>query len=302
MQRAEAAIRAAREQLGANRLAELDAHAAADPLGHRERLRQAHLRLRVPGHQSRRPGHHQHRDQQAQRPGGRGLPGRRRRPGHAGDRPRPGDPHPGRRHPHRGRNTQGVRLFDVADDEHVVSVARLVGAAEPNEPEPNGPGPDEPGSDPNEPEPNGPGLNGRGPKRTRRRWRAKRTLRWRSKRTRAERTRRRRSKRTRELRRPRANAGWRRSCLTTRISGAARAPGSIPGRSIRSTTGISTSCRATMSDVAEDEHVVAVVRLVGVAQPNEPEPYRLNEPGGGDPNEPESCDGIGPMLDGADRG
>ena len=60
--------------------------------------------------------------------------------------------------------------------------------------------------------------------------------------------------------------------------------------------------RATMSDVAEDEHVVAVVRLVGAAQPNEPEPYRLNEPGGGDPNEPESSDGIGPMLDGADRG
>ncbi|MGH9262931.1 MAG: DNA gyrase C-terminal beta-propeller domain-containing protein, partial [Acidimicrobiales bacterium] len=33
-----------------------------------------------------------------------------------------------------GRNTQGVTLFDVAEGEHVVSVARLVGAAEP----PNG--------------------------------------------------------------------------------------------------------------------------------------------------------------------
>ena len=60
-----------------------------------------------------------------------------------------------------GRNTQGVTLFDVAEDEHVVSVARLVGAAEanggaepdepepgdragPDEPERNGPGPDEP--------------------------------------------------------------------------------------------------------------------------------------------------------------
>ena len=50
MQRAEAAIRAAREQLGANRLADLDAP-AADPLGHGERLRQAHVRLRVPGDQ-----------------------------------------------------------------------------------------------------------------------------------------------------------------------------------------------------------------------------------------------------------
>ena len=31
-----------------------------------------------------------------------------------------------------GRNTQGVTLFDVADGEHVVSVARLTGAAEAN--------------------------------------------------------------------------------------------------------------------------------------------------------------------------
>ena len=31
-----------------------------------------------------------------------------------------------------GRNTQGVTLFDVAEDEHVVSVARLLGAAEAN--------------------------------------------------------------------------------------------------------------------------------------------------------------------------
>jgi hypothetical protein len=87
--------------------------------------------------------------------------------------------------------------------------------------------------------------------------------------------------------------------------------------------------RATLFDVAENERVVAVVRLVGTAEPNEPgagdpnepEPFRLNEPGGGDPNhpepnrfgpnepggggdpnEPENYDGIGPMLDGADRG
>ena len=31
-----------------------------------------------------------------------------------------------------GRNTQGVTLFDVAEGEHVVSVARLAGAAEAN--------------------------------------------------------------------------------------------------------------------------------------------------------------------------
>ena len=41
------------------------------------------------------------------------------------------------------RNTQGVRLFDVAGDEHVVSVARLAGAAEAN-----GEDADEPSDDP----------------------------------------------------------------------------------------------------------------------------------------------------------
>jgi DNA gyrase subunit A len=44
------------------------------------------------------------------------------------------------------RNTQGVRLFDVADDEHVVSVARLTGAAEANGEEPEEPS-DDPGQD-----------------------------------------------------------------------------------------------------------------------------------------------------------
>jgi DNA gyrase subunit A len=67
-----------------------------------------------------------------------------------------------------GRNTQGVTLFDVAEDEHVVAVARLVGAAEanggsdPNEPDggtdPDEPEPNEPdgGGNPDEPEPDGP--------------------------------------------------------------------------------------------------------------------------------------------------
>jgi DNA gyrase subunit A len=50
-----------------------------------------------------------------------------------------------------GRNTQGVTLFDVAEDEHVVAVARLAGAAEAN------------GSEPNEPEGGAPGPGGAGP-------------------------------------------------------------------------------------------------------------------------------------------
>ena len=44
-----------------------------------------------------------------------------------------------------GRNTQGVTLFDVADDEHVVAVARLAGAAEPADAEPEPDEPEEPG-------------------------------------------------------------------------------------------------------------------------------------------------------------
>jgi DNA gyrase subunit A len=62
-----------------------------------------------------------------------------------------------------GRNTQGVTLFDVADDEHVVAVARLAGAAEangsePNEPENGASGPG--GLGPNEPESGGSGPAG----------------------------------------------------------------------------------------------------------------------------------------------
>src|SRR5690606_7034635 len=75
-----------------------------------------------------------------------------------------------------GRNTQGVTLFDVAEGEHVVAVARLAGAAEangangsaPNEPDDDGPGgagPNEPENStatrlaPNEPEPGGSGTD-----------------------------------------------------------------------------------------------------------------------------------------------
>ena len=65
-----------------------------------ERLRQAHLVVRVPDHRPRRQGHRRHGGQRAQRPAGRLLPGRGRRRDHAGHRWRPGDPHAGPRHPH----------------------------------------------------------------------------------------------------------------------------------------------------------------------------------------------------------
>ena len=71
------------------------------PLDHRERLRQADLGLRVPHHRPRRAGHRQYRDLEAQRPGGRDLPGRGVRRDHAGERRRHADPLAGRRYPHR---------------------------------------------------------------------------------------------------------------------------------------------------------------------------------------------------------
>jgi hypothetical protein len=69
--------------------------------------------------------------------------------------------------------------------------------------------------------------------------------------------------------------------------------------------------RATLFHVVEDGHG-AVARLVGAAEPNEPEPdgrgpnepepnsFGSNEPGGGDPNAPE-LDGRGPNEPGGDR-
>ncbi len=65
-----------------------------------ERLRQAHLVVRVPGDRPRRQGHRRHGGQRAQRAAGRLLPGRGRRRDHAGHRRRPGDPHAGARYPH----------------------------------------------------------------------------------------------------------------------------------------------------------------------------------------------------------
>jgi DNA gyrase subunit A len=178
MQRAEAAIRAARDQLGANRLAELDAH------------QQLILSVTANGYGKRTSAY----DYRVTNRGGQGIinieTSRRNGPVVAAfpvadddqvmlvtDR---GQVIRIPVHDIRiaGRNTQGVTLFDVADDEHVVAVARLAGAAEPgddginggaedpnepgpNEPEPDGTGPNQPGfaAEPNEPEPDGPGPN-----------------------------------------------------------------------------------------------------------------------------------------------
>jgi DNA gyrase subunit A len=168
MQRAEAAIRSARDLLGANRLAELDAH------------QQLILSVTANGYGKRTSAY----EYRVTNRGGQGIinieTSRRNGPVVAAfpvadddqvmlvtDR---GQVIRIPVHDIRiaGRNTQGVTLFDVAEDEHVVAVARLVGAAEanggaePDEPEPddragpnepggNGAEPDEPG-DPNEPE------------------------------------------------------------------------------------------------------------------------------------------------------
>ena len=65
----------------------------------RQRLRQAQLGLRISPHQPRRPGHHQHRQSRAQRPGRRQLPGPSRRAADAGHRSGQADPDERRRHP-----------------------------------------------------------------------------------------------------------------------------------------------------------------------------------------------------------
>jgi DNA gyrase subunit A len=170
MQRAEEAIRAAREQLGANRLADLDAH------------QQLILSVTANGYGKRTSAY----EYRVTNRGGQGIinieTSKRNGPVVAAFPVADDDQVmlvtdrgqviriPVNNIRIAGRNTQGVTLFDVAEDEHVVAVARLVGAAEanggaePNEPEPgdragpdeperNGPGPNEPErADPNEPE------------------------------------------------------------------------------------------------------------------------------------------------------
>ena len=66
------------------------------------------------------------------RPPGRLLPGRGRRPAHAGHQWRPVHPHPVDGIRIAGRATQGVIVFDTAEDERVVSVERLSEEGEEN--------------------------------------------------------------------------------------------------------------------------------------------------------------------------
>ena len=222
MQRAEAAIRAAREQLGANRLAELDAH------------QQLILSVTANGYGKRTSAY----EYRVTNRGGQGIinieTSRRNGPVVAAFPVADDDqvmlvtdrgqviriPVDDIRIA--GRNTQGVTLFDVAEDEHVVAVARLAGAAEAN----GGAEPDEPRADPTVPvrtslEPNEP----EGATQDRRR--------------RAERTREQRRRRARTERPRRAGRPWRAAGRC-----ADRAPGSTPAPSIRSTTAISTSSAA----------------------------------------------------------
>ncbi len=146
-QRADALIRAAREQLGANRLAELDAH------------QQLILSVTENGYGKRSSAY----EYRVTNRGGQGIinieTSRRNGPVVAAFPVADDDqvmlvtdrgqviriPVDDIRIA--GRNTQGVTLFDVAEGEHVVSVARLAGAAEANggeddvddrEPEPDG--------------------------------------------------------------------------------------------------------------------------------------------------------------------
>ena len=66
-----------------------------------ERLRQALLVVRIPHRRPRRQRHRRHGGQRPQRAAGGLVPGRGRRPDHAGHQWRPAHPLPGRRHPHR---------------------------------------------------------------------------------------------------------------------------------------------------------------------------------------------------------
>jgi DNA gyrase subunit A len=129
---ADAAIRSAREQLGANRLAELDAH------------QQLILSVTENGYGKRTSAY----EYRVTNRGGQGiiniLTSRRNGPVVAAFAVAEDDqlmlvtdrgqviriPVDGIRIA--GRNTQGVTLFDVAEGEHVVSVARLAAAAEAN--------------------------------------------------------------------------------------------------------------------------------------------------------------------------
>ena len=69
--------------------------------GFRQRLRQAHLVLRIPDHRPRRQRHRGDVGERPQRQAGGVVPGRGKRPDHAGDRQGSVDPLSGRGHPDR---------------------------------------------------------------------------------------------------------------------------------------------------------------------------------------------------------
>ena len=79
-----------------------DARSRAGDLDHiRERLRQAHLVVRISRHRARRQRHRRHGGQRPQWRACRLVPGGGERRDHAGDRRRAAHPGAGRRHPHR---------------------------------------------------------------------------------------------------------------------------------------------------------------------------------------------------------
>ena len=82
-------------ELGEQRYVEMSAAEQFILTVSRERLRQAHLVVRVPHHRPRRQRHRRHGGERPQRQAGRLLPGGGERPDHAGDRRRPTDPLPG---------------------------------------------------------------------------------------------------------------------------------------------------------------------------------------------------------------
>jgi DNA gyrase/topoisomerase IV subunit A len=88
-------------QLSSERYVEMSAQEQVVLTVLRQRLRQAHLVLRVPHHRPRRQRHRRDERQQPQRQAGGVVPRGAQRPDHAGDRQGPADPLPGRRHPHR---------------------------------------------------------------------------------------------------------------------------------------------------------------------------------------------------------
>ena len=85
---------------GALRRAQRARGVRSDGLG--ERLRQAHLGVRVPHLRPWRKRHHRHGREPAQRQVGRVVPRRGDRPDHARHRRRPTDPRPGAGHQHHG--------------------------------------------------------------------------------------------------------------------------------------------------------------------------------------------------------